>query len=144
MRIFRIGRAAIVIALCTIAIAALSIFNRIYKVGVVILIALCFIAIAALSSPGSGTASAPLKVWSFYAPGCPPRHLPDSFGGEIPVTTLDPPPEIQGVYKFDDELGRWLFWAPGAPGCTLEYLVGGWFADYMVCTVGPCDWEFSQ
>lgn len=102
------------------------------------------IILALIFTLGLSTPSPPLKYWSFYAPGCLPRHLPDSFGGTIPVATLDPPPEIQGVYKFDDELGRWLFWAPEAPGCTLDYLVGGWFADYMVCTVGPCDWGISQ
>ena len=120
---------------------------------VVILIAVCLLVMATVSisfySAGftagkDAAASAPLKVWSFNVPGCLPRHLPDSFVGEIPVTNLDPPPEIQGVYKFDDELGRWLFWAPRAPGCPLEYLEGGCFADYMVCTVGPCDWGVSQ
>jgi hypothetical protein len=97
----------------------------------------------ALAYSHSAMAAPPLKTWSFYAPGCLPRHLPDSFGGKVYLSSVDPPEEIQGVYKFDDDLGEWLFWGPGAPGCTLEYLRGGMFADYMVCTVGPCDWEIA-
>ena len=83
------------------------------------------------------------KVWSFNAPGCMPRHLPDSYMGATALQELDPesiPPEVQGVYLFLDDQLRWVFWAPGAPGCELAYLWGGMFDDYMVCVTGPCEW----
>ena len=83
------------------------------------------------------------KVWSFNAPGCFPRHLPDSYMGATALQLLDSasiPPEVQGVYKFIDEIGSWVFWAPGAPGCELAYLWGGTFDDYLVCVSGPCEW----
>jgi len=85
-----------------------------------------------------------VKVWEFGAPGFYPRHLPDAYFGEVVLADLeDVPWQIQGVYKFDDDLGVWLFWAPGAPGLTLAALQGGAWADYMVATVGACQWEIE-
>jgi len=80
------------------------------------------------------------KTWSLLM-GCVPRHLPDVYHGSVDVSGLeDIPTDVQGVYKFDDALGLWLFFAPGAPGCTLDILEGGRYADYMVCSTGICDW----
>ena len=101
-----------------------------------------FCLIIGLLSMGA-VASAQSKTWEFDAAGCFPRHLPDAFMSTINVNDLNPPEEIQGVYKFDDDLGQWKFWAKDAPGCTLEYLEGGTKADYMVCTIGACQWDFS-
>lgn len=81
------------------------------------------------------------KVWTFDSPGCVPRHLPDIFYGEVDINALeDIPSEVQGVYKHDDNLLEWLFWGAGAPGAKLNKLVGGTFADYMICVVGECEW----
>jgi hypothetical protein len=46
---------------------------------------------------------------------------------------------VQGVYWWNDD--KWLFWAPGAPGCTLSILGGGHTFDYLVCVTGPSVWE---
>jgi len=88
------------------------------------------------------------KVWEFNAPGYVPRHLPDAFMGSVDLSEVEPPPEVQGVYKFQDdwvnpELGKWLFWGPGAPGTTLSELRGGLFADYTVAVTGACEWEIE-
>lgn len=87
------------------------------------------------------------KTWVINAAGCVPRHLPDVFMGAVVLDELDNvPPEIQGIYCFNDnwgqpELGKWLFWAFGAPACTLQSLGGGHTFDYVVCSTGACEWE---
>ena len=83
-----------------------------------------------------------LHNWNFCAPACFPKHLPDSYTGQ--VVLADPeldtiPSEVQGVYWWS--IDEWLFWAPGAPGTTLATLGGGHTYDYLVCSVGPCEWE---
>jgi hypothetical protein len=89
------------------------------------------------------------KTWVFNAPACVPRHLPDSFVGAVVLDELsDVPVEIQGVYCFKDnwqepEKGEWIFWAFGAPACTLKTLGGGHSFDYFVCSTGACEWEIS-
>jgi hypothetical protein len=81
-------------------------------------------------------------IWKFGGEGYLPRHLPDSFNGEVLLAVLTViPPEVQGVYWYDDDAATWLFWAPGAPGCTLDRLYGGSTHDYMVSVVGACEWE---
>jgi hypothetical protein len=78
-------------------------------------------------------------VWSFDGPGCFPKHLPDSYFGEVPLGSLtNVPSEVQGVYY--NNAGTWEFWAPGAPGTTLDTLEGGLTADYMSCVTGATDW----
>jgi hypothetical protein len=81
-------------------------------------------------------------TWKFSAGGLFPRHLPDSYYGQVVLDNLvDVPAEVQGVYWFDDVVGVWKFWAPGAPGTTLDTLVGGLFADYAVTVTGSCEWD---
>ena len=92
------------------------------------------------------SASVPEKTWSFWGPSYVPRHLPDAFYGEVILADLEDIPEpVQGVYTFIDnwdypDLGYWAFWAPGAPGTTLDRLRGGTFADYSVVVTGECEW----
>lgn len=81
-------------------------------------------------------------TWTFNTPGCLPKHLPDAYHGSVLLSDLeDIPVEVQGVYKFNNLSGIWLFWGPGVPGTTLSELVGGTYADYMACSVGPSEWE---
>ena len=81
-------------------------------------------------------------AWTFYVAGFLPKHLPDSYYGQVVLDNLvDVPAEIQGVYWFDDAAGVWKFWAPGAPGCTLFTLGGGHTYDYMLAVSGPCEWD---
>lgn len=78
-------------------------------------------------------------TWSFDGAGCVPKHLPDSFFGSVVLGSLTSiPSEVQGVYYND--AGTWKFWAV-APGSTLDTLVGGLSADYLVCVTGAVDWE---
>ena len=87
--------------------------------------------------------SGPLSTaWTFYVAGFLPKHLPDSYYGQVVLDELvDVPAEIQGVYWFDNTAGAWKFWAPGAPGCTLMILGGGHTYDYMVAVSSPCEWD---
>jgi PKD repeat protein len=81
-----------------------------------------------------------IATWSFDDPGCYPKHLPDSFFGEVVLGSLTGvPSEMSGVYYND--AGTWKFWNPVAPGNTLTTLVGGLSADYLVCVTGAIDWE---
>jgi hypothetical protein len=81
-------------------------------------------------------------AWTFYVAGFQPRHLPDSYYGQVVLDNLvDVPAEVQGIYWFDDGAGVWKFWAPGAPGCTLMTLGGGHTYDYMLAVSGPCEWD---
>ena len=83
-------------------------------------------------------------AWTFYVAGFLPKHLPDSYYGQVVLNNLvDVPAEVQGVYWFDDDAGVWKFWAPGAPGCTLTTLGGGHTYDYMVAVSGPCEWDIT-
>jgi len=85
-----------------------------------------------------GTGS--MATWSFDGPGCFPKHLPDTFFDSVQLGSLTGVPSaVQGVYY--NNAGTWEFWAPGAPGTTLDTLVGGVYADYMVCVTGATDWE---
>ena len=82
--------------------------------------------------------------WTFYFAGFHPKHLPDSYYGQVVLDTLvDVPAEVQGVYWFDDAGSIWKFWAPGAPDCTLSTLGGGHSYDYMVTVTGHCEWTFA-
>ncbi len=79
---------------------------------------------------------------NFCSAGFFPRHLPDSYTGTVVLADLDLgtiPDEVQGVYWWNGD--EWLFWAPGAPGCTLPALGGGHTYDYMVAVTGGCEWE---
>ena len=81
-------------------------------------------------------------TWAFYVAGFIPKHLPDSYYGQVVLDNLvDVPAEVQGVYWFDDGAGVWEFWAPGAPGTTLTTLGGGHTYDYMLAVSGPCEWD---
>jgi len=85
-------------------------------------------------------------TWTFTGAGTFPRHLPDTFNGQVVLADLDQaiiPPEVQGVYWFDDVYFVYRFWGPGAPGTTLAELVGGSYADYVVTVTGDCDWDIS-
>jgi hypothetical protein len=78
-------------------------------------------------------------TWSFTGSGCFPKHLPDTFFDSVQLGSLTGvPSEVQGVYY--NNAGIWEFWAPGAPGTTLTELVGGLYADYLVCVTGVTDW----
>ena len=84
----------------------------------------------------------PIHTWSLCAPGFFPKHLPDSYYGQIVLADLvDVSSEVQGVYWYNCNAMEWKFWAPGAPGCTLETLGGGHTYDYMVSVTGHCDWD---
>jgi hypothetical protein len=81
-------------------------------------------------------------TWNFYVAGFLPKHLPDSYYGQVVLDNLvDVPAEVQGVYWFDDGASVWKFWAPGAPGTTLATLGGGHTYDYMLAVSGPCGWD---
>ena len=83
-----------------------------------------------------------MVYWSFCKSGFFPKHLPDSYTGHVLLADLvDVPSEVQGVYWYDCNAMEWLFWAPGAPGCTLPILGGGHTYDFMVALTGSCDWE---
>ena len=85
-------------------------------------------------------ASSPTQAWVFSSAGFFPKHLSDSYIGDVLLTDLlDVPSEVQGIYTWDGN--DWLFWAPGAPGCTLTTIGGGHTYDYLVSTTGPCEWE---
>jgi len=84
------------------------------------------------------------NTWAFDAAGCVPKHLPDSYTGQVVLANLDLntiPSEVQGVYWYDCAGHAWRFWAPGAPGTTLATLGGGQIYDYLVCVTGACEWE---
>ena len=82
----------------------------------------------------------PEHTWTFDTAGFFPKHLTDSYYGQVVLDDLvDVPDEVQGVYYSD--LGTWKFWAPGAPGCTLATLGGGHTYDYLVAVTGLCEWD---
>ena len=84
----------------------------------------------------------PTHTWAFYSWDFVPKHLPDWFTGTVDLSQIDDmPQEIQGVYKFDDVTSTWLYWVQDAPGCTLDILEGGLFADYMISHCGSSKWE---
>lgn len=80
-------------------------------------------------------------TWRFTAAGFFPRHLPDAFTGKVILADLDPktiPDEVQGVWWFDDETKKWIFWIKGARG-ELKALEGQG-ANYNVLVNGACSW----
>jgi len=77
--------------------------------------------------------------WCFTAAGFFPKHLPDTYTGEVVLADLvlaDIPDEIQGVWYHD---GDWIFWVPDVGG-DLTVLEGGLVADYNVLVSGECCW----
>jgi len=85
-------------------------------------------------------ASSVIQTWTFSSSGFFPKHLSDSYIGDVLLTDLlDVPSEVQGIYTWDGN--EWLFWAPGVPGYTLTTIGGGHTYDYMVSVTGPCEWE---
>ena len=83
-----------------------------------------------------------IQTWNLSSGGFFPKHLLDAYTGQVVLTNLtDVPPEVQGVYWWDDNTLEWKYWAPGAPGTTLANLGGGHSYDYMVSVSGPCTWE---
>jgi PKD repeat protein len=83
-----------------------------------------------------------IHTWHFSTSGFFPKHLLDAYTGQVVLTNLaDVPPELQGVYWWDDDTLEWKFWAPGAPGTTLATLGGGHSYDYMVSVSGHCAWD---
>ena len=83
-------------------------------------------------------------TWSLCVPGFFPKHLPDSYTGQVILADLDLgtiPSAMQGVYWFDCTAMEWKFWAPGAPGTTLTTLGGGHTYDYMVSVTDACEWD---
>ena len=93
---------------------------------------------------GTAPSPTPIPTWTFSNPGFFPKHLPDSYYGQLVLSNIDLgtiPGEVQGVYWFDCIGMEWKFWAPGVPGTTLTTLGGGHTYDYMVAVTGNCDWE---
>ncbi len=89
-----------------------------------------------------GEGVAPQYSWIFSTAGYFPKHLPDSCTETVDLDSLtDVPPEVQGVYWWDDNTLEWKFWATGAPGTTLATLGGGHSYDYMVSVSSPCAWD---
>lgn len=85
-------------------------------------------------------------TWPFCNAGFFPKHLPDSYIGQVALADLDLGTisgEMQGIYWYDCSTLEWKFWAPGAPGCTLSTLGGGHTYDYMVAVTGDCEWEIA-
>ncbi len=81
-------------------------------------------------------------TWSFSAAGFFPRHLPDTYTGEVVLADLilaDIPDEVLGVWYYDEGTAVWIFWVPGVGG-DLLVLEGGLVADYNVLVSGACDW----
>lgn len=82
-------------------------------------------------------------MWSFHAPGFFPKHLPDSFMGQVVLADLDlqnVPDCVQGVWWYDPSILYYRFWVPGVGG-DLTILGGGHTYNYMVLVTGPCEWE---
>ena len=85
-------------------------------------------------------------TWSFDSAGNTfKRSLPWNFRGEVILNNLPPatiPYQIQAVVwapNYEEiPFPDFLFWTPGAPGCTLVSLVSG--KTYMVGVTGPCEW----
>jgi len=80
--------------------------------------------------------------WRFSAAGFFPKHLPDSYNGEVVLADLDLadiPAQVQGVWWWDDAALEWKFWVPGVGG-GLMTLGGGHTFDYVVLVAGACDW----
>ena len=89
----------------------------------------------AISDPSSTTLT-------FTGAGCFPKHLPDSYYGQVVLDSLlDVPAEVLGVFWFDDDDGMWKFWSPGISGCTLMTLGGGYIFDYVVAVNATCEWN---
>jgi hypothetical protein len=83
----------------------------------------------------------PSGMWSFYSGGFFPKHLPDSYHGQVVMAELNLahiPDEVQGIYWWDGD--EWLFWAPDVPGTTLATLGGGHTFDYMAAVTDACEW----
>ena len=97
----------------------------------------------ASSSPPPPPTPLPSHTWTFSAAGFFPKHLPDSYNGEVVLADLDPaaiPAQVQGVWWWDDADLEWKLWVPGVGG-VLTTLGGGHTYDYMVLVTGACDWE---
>ena len=78
-------------------------------------------------------------IFEFSRPCFVPKHLPDTFDGEIVLADLtDIPAEVQGVWCFAPVDG-WVYWWPGVGGDLLT-LQGGLVADYNVLVSGACQW----
>jgi hypothetical protein len=81
----------------------------------------------------------PSGIWTFHGDGFFPKHLPDSYYGQVVLNDMvNVPDEVQGVYWWDGD--EWLFWAPGVPGTTLATLGGGHTFDYMAAVTAACEW----
>jgi hypothetical protein len=110
------------------------------KWSIILLVIFVLVAITLPLGLTTTRASSATQAWIFSSAGCFPKHLSDSYIGDVLLTDLlDVPSEVQGIYKWDGK--DWLFWAPGVPGCTLTTVGGGHTYDYMVCVTGPCQWE---
>jgi hypothetical protein len=109
------------------------------RIAIVLLLGMILVVTIPLSISNI-EASSETHTWTFSSPGFFPKHVPDSYFGAVVLADLvDIPSELQGVYWWNGD--DWLFWAPGAPGCTLSTLGGGHTYDYMVSVTGPCEWE---
>jgi len=108
--------------------------------SITLLVIVALIAITLPLGLATTEASSPTQTWVFSSAGFFPKHLSDSYTGDVLLTDLlDVPSEVQGIYTWDGN--NWLFWAPGAPGCTLTTIGGGHTYDYLVSATGPCEWE---
>ncbi len=82
-------------------------------------------------------------TWTFYAAGFFPKHLHDTYPGQVVLADLDPaeiPSQVQGVWWYDGPAQIYRFWVPSVGG-DLTTLGGGQFYNYMVLVTGACEWE---
>ena len=89
-----------------------------------------------------GPPSPYVHAWTLYAAGFFPKHLPDSYTGQVVLANLELaniPPEVQGVWWYDPAIMDYRFWVPGVGG-DLTTLTGQ-FYNYMVLVTGACGWE---
>ena len=98
----------------------------------------------------TGSEPGPITTWKFdWGPSIFPKHLPDTYTGEIVLAALtDVPDEICGVYWPDPEARTWkcFLWVNSVPVSVpaekrLDTLKAG--EDYLVAVLDACTWELS-
>lgn len=116
---------------------------RITRIAVIFLLGILLLSAFACDGDGGPTpASRGTHTWTFYAAGFFPKHLPDSYTGDVVTADIDlahVPNEVQGVWWYDSASPEYTFWVPGVGG-ELTTMTGQ-FYNYMVLVTGTCQWE---
>jgi len=116
---------------------------RIIRIAVIFLLGILLLSAFACDGDGGPTpASWGTHTWTFYAAGFFPKHLPNSYTGDVVTADLDPanvPDEVQGIWWYDSASLEYRFWVPGVGGDLTT--MTGQFYNYMVLVTGACEWE---